>query len=76
MKTPSRLPTERTSTSRPPSSGIEETAEIKAIAGDLRAPTFDNTIEALDNSGDLLEIVQMSSRICRRRDHRPVAGDF
>ena len=39
--------------------GIEEQRrEIKAIAGDPRAPTFANTIEALDNSGDLLEKVQ------------------
>ncbi|MDP2998590.1 MAG: M3 family metallopeptidase [Bryobacterales bacterium] len=39
--------------------GIEEQRrEIKAIAGDPRAPTFANTIEALDNAGDLLEKVQ------------------
>src|SRR5512140_2121683 len=39
--------------------GIEEQRrEIKAIADDPRAPTFANTIEALDNSGDLLEKVQ------------------
>jgi peptidyl-dipeptidase Dcp len=39
--------------------GIEEQRrEIKAITGDPRAPTFANTIEALDNAGDLLEKVQ------------------
>jgi peptidyl-dipeptidase Dcp len=39
--------------------GIEEQRrEVKAITGDPRAPTFANTIEALDNAGDLLEKVQ------------------
>jgi peptidyl-dipeptidase Dcp len=39
--------------------GIEEQRrEVRAIAGNPQAPTFANTIEALDGAGDLLEKVQ------------------
>jgi len=37
----------------------EERAEIQKIAGDPAAPTFENTIEALERSGQLLARVQM-----------------
>jgi len=35
----------------------EQTAEIEAIANNTEAPTFENTIVALDNSGRLLSRV-------------------
>ena len=45
-------------------------AEIDAIAGDPATPTIDNTIAALERSGEALERVVGDLLAARRRQHQ------